>query len=145
MIIRSLSDTKTFRIPGIESVEFILKTLDSKTYKRLFSNLGRCKGIVNALDAGLTIEEYRKLKATNPQKYEQAEDDLHDAFADFVRYGVAGHKGIESAPGVEIPFELEGDIVSKKIIDIYDLQRWIIPLGLAVQNFNGVSEGERKN
>ncbi|GEM_PF-2986860 len=143
MNIRELEDTHVVLIDG---VEFLLKVIEPKTFRRLSARLSRSRMFLNGGKPGLSVGDVEKVKIEDEGKYLEAEEMLQEAFRDFVRHGVSGHSGIKKKSGEEVLFKADdGGLVSDETIALYDLQRWILRLGNEVISFNALSEDERKN
>lgn len=143
MIIRELTDTGKFKIG---TAEFTLRVLDAKTYKRLASNLTSATKLLTGGRAGLRAEDLKEALAFPAEKLLEAEEALQKAYVDFIRHGVAGHKGITRRGGEELFFAQAADgTVHEDTLAVYDLQRWNVRLGQAVMEFNGITEEEEKN
>lgn len=143
MNIRELSDTHVVLIDG---AEFLLKVIEPKTFRRLSARLSRARMVLNGGKPGLSAADVEKVKLEDEEKYLEAEEMLQETFREFVRHGVSGHSGIKRKNGEEVLFKADdGGLISDEILELYDLQRWILRLGNEVISFNTLSEDERKN
>ena len=139
MIIPDLSDRHEVTI---KDAVFVLKVLDSKTYRSLISRLSFLRELSNKV----TKESLEKLEAEDPKKYEEVNEKLHEVFRDFIKQGVAGHSGITKKDGTEVPFVAdEKDLVSDETLEAYERLHVTYVLASEVIAFNTMPEPDRKN
>lgn len=139
---RTMSETKEVEIEG---AVFTIQMIKRKIFRRLAGELAQAKLEIAGLDELLTKDALERVQKENPEKFFRVTSRLNEVYLDFVRYGVANHKGLKSGDIKEIPFLKEGELVSEETLDHYDLNGLILKLGTEVIGFNTVSEAERKN
>lgn len=139
MIIPDLLDKHEVKV---QDVTFVLRTLNSKTYRSLISRLSFLRELSNKV----TKESFENLKAQDPQKYEEVNEKLHDVFRDFIKQGVVGHTGITKKDGSDVLFAAdEKGLLSDETLDAYELLHITYVLASEVIAFNTMPETDRKN
>ena len=139
MIIPDLTDRHEVQI---KDATFILKVLDSKTYRSLISRLA----FLRELSGKVTKEGFEKLETEDPKKYEEVNERLHEVFRDFIKQGVAGHLGITKKDGTDVPFVAdEKDFVSDETLETYERLHVTYVLASEVIAFNTMPEPDKKN
>ena len=139
---RTMSETKQVQFEG---AEFTVQMIKRKIFRRLSSELAQAKLEIAGLDELLTKDALERIQKESPEKFFRVTARLNEVYLDFVRYGIADHKGLQAKDGKEILFKKEGDLISEETLDHYDLNGLILKLGTEVITFNTLGEGERKN
>lgn len=139
---RTMNETKQIEIEG---VEFTVRVIPRRIFRRLISELAQAKLEVAGFDETLTKERLDQIQKEKPQEFFRATSKLSEVYFDFARYGISSHKGFKTTSGEEIPFKKDGDVISEETLDHYDLNGFILKLGTEAMNFNTLSEAERKN
>lgn len=142
MIVRDINETKKFTI---EDAEFTIRVIPRKVFRKLGMKLA--KGVSRIKGQGsdpFTPEKIREFVQSDEGL--EAGEALIEAYSEYVRAGVAGHSGIKTAEGAEIPFEkAEDGTVSEKTLELYDHNGLINKLAVEILKFNTLSDTERKN
>lgn len=137
MLVRELSETKTIKI---EDAEFVIGVIPKRLWRDLSLRLGASSGLLGKFKDRTTSE------ITSDPEFRTASKEVTECYFELARLGVRGHSNIKSAGGSDIPFKKdEKGYADPSMVEIYDLNEILVPLGIEVLNYNQVSETERKN
>ena len=137
MLCRDLSETKTVKI---QDAEFVIGIIPKRLWRSVSLKLGGTQKMFQKFkDVG--YEEFSR----DPE-FRQASSEIADAYFELVQLGVRGHSNLKNKDSKDIPFEKnEKGYVSDLVVEIYDLNELLIPLGLEVLSFNTATESEKKS
>lgn len=124
-MIRTLEDKKWVKIGD---VEFQLRFINRKEWRRI--------------SAGFSTVSFGE-ETSQEEKVNQSLK-LMDYYSELIMLGVCGHKGI-IIDGKELPFELVDNKVPEKLLDLYDLNNFTVPLGTEIISFNALTDDQKKN
>lgn len=130
---REMSETKTIRV---QDIDFTIGFISRKIWRRIASRISEPMEIVNQYKKDMKVDS----------KFVKASEELQDAYWDMLKYGIKNHKGFKRQDGTEILFHKDSEgFVHPELLETYDLNTLLIPLGVEIMMFNVLSETERKN
>lgn len=135
MIATKLDEQKTVTI---KEVEFVIGFIPRRIWKKIATRLGSC--LLNA--KGETPE--KALLALPKEDFISANNELNDVYFDLVKYSVKSHRGINDKDGKEIPLDLKDGVISDAMLDLYDLNGFVVPLAGEIMQFNSMTEDDKK-
>jgi len=139
---RDMDETKIVQIEGIE---FTLKVISRRMYRKLSFDLSRAKSLLLGDEKEINQENMDRIIKEDPDRFYDATQKLNDAYWELVRHGVSGHRGFKTGALKEIPFEKDGEFVSEKTIENYDLNYLLIRLASEIIHFNELTDEEKKS
>ncbi|OGW80011.1 MAG: hypothetical protein A3G33_08090 [Omnitrophica bacterium RIFCSPLOWO2_12_FULL_44_17] len=141
----NLLEAEDSKVVSIKGFEFTIGVINRQTFRKLSAALDKSKSALLGRAGEIKAEDIERIRIEEPDRFYDVMEQMTQAYKGFVRYGVTGHKGLLNKKGEEISFTKEGDIVSEKTLELYELNSLTIELGNAVIAFNTLSDEERKN
>jgi hypothetical protein len=153
MKLRQFKETRDCKI---QDAVFKIRFIPRRIWRDIITGMYEAVG---GLQFGsITEEEIVELKkgdvpksvAKNKMELFRKNVELQKAYYDMVRFGVIDHSGLENEHG-KLAFEMTLEnlynfkVVSEELMEIYDLNNLVLPLGTAVLEFNTLTEDDKKN
>jgi hypothetical protein len=123
-MIRTLEDKKWVKVG---EAEFQLRFISRREWRRI--------------SAGFSVLNF---ESGSEEKKVESSLKLMDYYSELIKIGVCSHKGI-IVDGKDYPFQLVEDKVPESLIDFYELNKFIVPLGAYIISFNSLTDAEKKN
>lgn len=136
---RDLSETKSIKI---DDAEFVVGIVSRKNWRDIANRFNQATTVIRKYrEPGKEqkTEEILQLAQKDPE-YAKYDNLLQEVYRDCCRLGVKGHSGITDSKDQPIKFEM-----NDQLMEIYELNKLDIRLGMEVYAFNTMTEGDQKN